>query len=164
MVKATGKEYETDMKWLNRISSLFLIGLSLLILFSSLKLGIGSFRKPGAGFIPLIASVLVFSLSLWVLGTERKGPAEKEKKLSKRWQSGTRMIGMVLGLSFYIYFFKVLGYLLAAFFFMVIMFSIYEPRRWHKHIVVAVLVVGISYIVFRSLGVQLPKGVFPVGW
>lgn len=158
------KEYETDMKWLNRINSLFLIGLSLLILFSSLKLGIGSLRKPGPGFIPLGASVLVFSLSLWVLITGIRGSAEEQKKLSNSWQNLTKMISLVIGLSFYIYFLKFLGYLIAAFLLLFIMFFIYEPKKWHKHIVVAVLVASLSFFVFRSLGVHLPSGIFRIEW
>lgn len=153
------------MKWLNRINSLCLIGFSLLILFSSLKLGIGSLRKPGPGFIPLIASVLVFSLSLLVLIMGIKGSArDEEKKSFIPWQNLIKIISLVIALSFYIYFLKFLGYLIAAFLLMFIMFFIFEPKKWLIHVVSAIIAASLSFVVFRSLGVQLPAGIFRIAW
>lgn len=152
------------MKWLNRITTLCLMGVSIFILFSSLKLGIGSLRKPGAGFIPLLASLLAFALSLSVLIMGMKGSAKEEKKLSIRWQSLTKMISLVIGLSAYIFFLKPLGFLIAAFLLMFSMFFIFEPRKLYIHAVSAAIVAALSFFIFRGLGVQLPVGILRLGW
>jgi hypothetical protein len=159
------KDMEVDMKWLNRLSTLFLIGISLLILFSSLELGIGSLRKPGAGFIPFVASILVLPLSLVVLIMGMKGsPPGQEKRPFVRWQNLTKMISLVVGLSGYVMFLKSLGYVIAAFLLMFLMFFIYNPKKWCTHIVAAVIVAAVSFCVFRTLGVELPAGIFHIGW
>ena len=152
------------MNWLNRASSLFLVGLSLLILFSSIKLGIGNLRKPGPGFIPLLASALVLIFSLIILMMEMRRSAGVEKKTSLPWQNLIRMVSLVLGLAFYIFFLKMLGYLIAAFLLMFIMFFIFEPKRWRTHLASAGIAAALSFFTFRSLGVQLPAGLFHIGW
>ena len=57
------------MKILNRISPIFLMGLSVLIGFGSIKLGIVTPGNMGPGFVPFLASALLFILSLLILIT-----------------------------------------------------------------------------------------------
>ena len=45
------------MKWLNGISDLSFLGLSVIVFVLSLKLGIGKVQSPGPGFMPSVVSV-----------------------------------------------------------------------------------------------------------
>ncbi len=155
---------EGAMKRLDHITSLFLIALSLLILISSVQLGIGNLRKPGAGFIPFLASVLVFCLSVAVFMMGWKRPPGEEKRSTVGWQNAAKMVLLVVGLCIYISFLKVLGYLIVASLLMFVMFFIFDPKKWYMHIVSALVVAGVSFAVFRGLGVQLPTGILPIGW
>jgi hypothetical protein len=67
------------MKRLNQITSLFLMGFSVFIFTSSLKLGIGDLQNPGPGFMPLLCSVLLFSLSLVVFIKNLRMSRRKDK-------------------------------------------------------------------------------------
>ncbi|OGP62006.1 MAG: hypothetical protein A2170_11325 [Deltaproteobacteria bacterium RBG_13_53_10] len=152
------------MKWLDHIISLFLVALSLVILFSSVQLGLGTLRKPGAGFIPFLASVLVFCLSMVVLMMGMKRRPHEEKRSWVGWQNFGKMVILVMGLCVYISILKAIGYLIAASFLMFLMFFIFDPKKWYVHILSALLVSGVSFVIFRGLGVQLPTGIFSIGW
>lgn len=152
------------MKWLDRINSLFLIALSLLILVSSVQLGLGNLRKPGAGFIPFLASVLVFCLSIVVLMMGMKRRPHEEKRIRVGWQNFGKMAILVMGLCVYVSILKAIGYLIAASLLMFLMFFIFDPKKWYVHILSALVVSGVSFVIFRGLGVQLPTGIFSIGW
>ncbi|OGP62010.1 MAG: hypothetical protein A2170_11360 [Deltaproteobacteria bacterium RBG_13_53_10] len=148
------------MTRLNRISSLFLMGFSVIIFFSSLQLGIGNPKSPGPGFAPLLASVLVFSLSLLVLIQGMRVSEEKKRRPKDRnyLLKPTFLVLAVLGYSFLL---NVLGYLVTAFLLMFAMFSIGEPKKLSRNLIIAAIVIIMSFILFRKLlGVQLPKGIF----
>ena len=152
------------MKWLDRINCLFLIALSLVILVSSVQLGLGNLRKPGAGFIPFLASVLVFCLSTVVLITGTRREPHEEKRSRVGWQNVGKIVVLVVGLIVYISILKPIGYLIAASFLMFLMFFIFNPKKWYVHILSALLVSVVSFVIFRGLGVQLPAGILSIGW
>ena len=55
------------MNALDRGSCIFLLGLSVLVSLMSLRLGIGGLELMGAGFMPFLASILLFVLTIIVL-------------------------------------------------------------------------------------------------
>lgn len=156
------------MKWLNRISSLFLIGLSLLIFYSSLNLGIGTVQKPGPGFMPILASALVFSLSFLVFIKEIKTTGlakDEERQASLGWENLIKPINLVIALCGYSFVLELFGYLITAFLLMFAMLFIYEPKKWYIHIIIAAIVANLSFLVFyKWLRVQLPMGLFRIAW
>ncbi len=152
------------MKWMKRVSSLFLLGYSALIFFSSLKLGMGDTKKPGPGFMPMLASLLVFCLSSFIFIKELKGSEPEEKKGALKGQKyffkGAILIVAVLGYSVLL---EWVGYLIAIFLLMFGLFSVSEPKKWHKNIAIAAVVAILSFVIFRRLlGVQLPTGMFKI--
>jgi len=45
------------------------------------------------------------------------------------------------------------------------LFSVTEPQQWRKNLVIAALVAVFSFLVFdKWLRVQLPDGIFLIGW
>ena len=148
----------------NQMISFSFMGFSLLIFFSSLQVGIGDLRSPGPGFLPLLASVLLFSVSLFVFVGIKK-PDEKEKEGSLIDLSHSlKPACLVLGLIGYAFLVSILGYLITTFVFMFVMLTIAEPKKWRKNIISAVVIIIISFLIFNKwLRVPLPAGIFR-GW
>ena len=149
------------MKWLNPISSLVLMVFSVLIFISAFKLGIGNPKDPGPGFMPCLASVLVFSLSSVVLLKGKNGP---DRKRSSRGQKSVMkpllLVIIILGYSFLL---DVVGYLATAFLLMFAMFSLVEPKKWPRNVVLAAGIVILSFLLFKILlGVRLPMGMLRI--
>jgi putative tricarboxylic transport membrane protein len=159
----------TDMKkWLRKISSLLTIGISVLIVVSSIQLGIGDLSTPGPGFTAFLVSALALLLSLFVFFKEMVGSRKyhDETTPSLSWKNLVRPTGAMLVLFVFILLLQGFGYRIAAFFLMFGMFFIYNPRKWYYHIFSAAAVAALTFFIFdRWLGVQFPSGdLFPIGW
>ncbi len=154
------------MKWLNRISNLSLIGFSVLIVFLCVELGIGNPQSPGPGFMPSLAAVLLFSLSLLTIIFDIKGSVkEEEGKSSLRWEDLIKPFSLVASLIGYAFLLNILGYLVTTFLVLFVLFSITEPQKWRKDMVIAAIVATLSFLVFdKWLHVQLPSDIFLIGW
>ncbi len=157
------------MKWLNRISSLSLIGFSLLFFFLSLRLGIGNPKDPGTGFMPFLASIILFFLSLSVLIIEiieRERPRKHEKdKPTIGWRNLRKSIILVVALIGYTFLLNIFGFLITTFTLMFIMLSITEAKKWHKNILISAIVVILTFIVFKKLfGIPFPVGIIHITW
>lgn len=151
-------------KWMNRISNIFLLGFSVLILSLSLKLGIGNVQKPGPGFVPFLTSILLLSLSSLIFIKEIRGSAEDGGKISFiKWENLTKPINLMIALIGYTFLFETLGYLISTFLLMLAMFIIYEAKRWHVQMITAAIIVSLSFLLFYVwLRVPLPTGLFDV--
>lgn len=148
------------MKVLNVVSSLILIGISTFVFFSSLSLGIGQLRNPGPGFMPFLASILVLSLSLIILVMGLKGKNEGSSPIDrKKIFYPTILVMAILGYSFLL---DVLGFLISIFLLMFVMFSMSQPTKWMKNIAISVVVIMVSYFIFKWLGVRFPGGILRI--
>ncbi len=151
------------MKWLNQVTSLFLMAFSILILTSSLHLGVGSLQAPGPGFVGFLASILLFVLSLVIFVKEIISVGEEKTSLG--WQNLSKSFIITVALSGYALFLETLGFLLSSFILMTITLLISSPRRWYYHMLVAFMIVNVSYLVFcKWLRVVLPLGIFHIRW
>lgn len=150
------------MKWLERISSLFLMAFSVLIFWSSVRLGIGSPGDPGPGFMPILASVVLFGVSIVIFVIGIQGASEKESSLTDL-RGLTKPVCLVMILLGYAYLLGILGFLGAAFLAMFAMFSLAERRKWRLNLVISGITVIVGYIVFAKwLQVQLPAGILGI--
>ena len=154
------------MKWLHSLSSLLLISFSVLILVLSLRIGIGSFDNPGPGFMGFLASILLFLLTVIILGKETMKPARQELEgHSMHWKSLTKPFVLTMALCCYAFILEILGYLVSTFFLMFVMLLINNPRKWALHIVNALIIVNVTYLIFNKvLRVLLPSGAFRISW
>ena len=152
------------MKFSDRISSLFLITLSVFVLVGSYKLGIGTLQNLGTGFMPFLASALLFILSLFIL----MGIGRKSGEINGRppvvWKNLLRPGSLIIALLIYMLLVNHLGYVLTAFLLMTQMFFVSEPKKWFKNIISSAMIAILSFIFFRWLQVQLPTGLFDIGW
>jgi putative tricarboxylic transport membrane protein len=157
----------TDVnKWFKRVSSLLIIGVSVLILVQSFGLGIGDLKTPGPGFTSFLASSLALLLCLIVFVKEIVASTrEDETKSPLSWKNLAKPAGAMMMLMVFVLFLKAFGYLIACFFLMFGMLFIYSPKGWRTHIFVAIGVAVLTFFVFQTwLGVRFPSGsVFSIG-
>jgi putative tricarboxylic transport membrane protein len=139
------------------------MGFSLLIILSSLKLGVGDFQTPGPGFMGFLASILLVVLSLIILIQESK--KEGGKKGPFGWDNLSKPFIIIVALSIYALILDTLGFLLSSFLLMWVMLLISNPRRWFYHMIVALIIVNVSYLVLcKLLRVVFPAGIFRIQW
>jgi putative tricarboxylic transport membrane protein len=151
------------MAWLSRISALVLLAFSVSIFLLSVRLGIGRLHSPGPGFMPSLASAVLFFLSLFVfLSHTRRPMKDQEEGHLAGWKGLAKPMGLVAALIGYAFVLNVMGYLISAFLLMFMLFLMAEPQKWRKDVVIAAIVAVLSFLVFNQwLGVRLPTGIFP---
>ena len=149
------------MKSHDRGSSLFWLLLAIFICIQSLRMGIGTPRNPGMGFMTFGSSVLLGILSLAIffqtfLKNEAAGTTPTLSFLG--WK---KMIFVVIALSVYSALLPILGYLIATFLLMSFLFWVKEGMRWQWIFGSAFLASLVTYIVFSKwLNCQFPDGLF----
>jgi hypothetical protein len=125
-----------------------------------LRLPLGSWRDPGAGFLPLGAGIFLGILSViaFFQTGSKKGEKVQRSLYSKgRWKSIALILLALCGYSIFLDF---LGFLLTTFFLLVLLFRFVEPQPWKVAIGGSLLASVLSYLVFEIwLKTQLPPGV-----
>ncbi len=136
------------------------------ICLGSIKLRLGDFHTPGAGFLPFLAGALlaVFGLllmlsTLYSLG-KRGGNGEDHAVPTRRprrsFLNPLLTVAILLG---YILLLEPLGFLLTTFVCLLLLFKLSEPQRWVTPLVLSCATAVLSYLVFSVwLQCQLPKG------
>jgi hypothetical protein len=153
------------MKRLNQVTSLFLMAFCILIITSSLKLGVGSLKAPGPGFMGFLSSILLFILSLVIFAKESATSAKEEGIGHFGWENLSKQFIITVALCGYAFVLEILGFLISSFILMWIMLLTDNPRKWFYHMVVAFIVVNGSYLILcKLLGVVLPGGIFRIRW
>jgi ABC-type glycerol-3-phosphate transport system permease component len=128
-----------------------------------LKLGTPS--DPGPGFLPFGTGALLGILALVhllkVSVVVSNGKNEEFLRQEVKWRS---TLVVVLAVLVYALLLPFLGYLIATFILMVVLFSLNDRRKWSLVIPASLLVIGITYFVFHVwLKVQFPPGYFRIG-
>jgi len=146
-------------------SSLVWLGVGIIFLVGSLRAGL--FRKgiPGPGFLPFIIAVSVIVLSLMVFfpaSSRRKEDAVKIENFFPEKESFKKVLLGLMALFAYGFALEYTGYLITTFVFMIFTSRIMERGKWTGPLIMAVLTAVLSYLLFVSLEVQLPRGVLGI--
>jgi hypothetical protein len=143
-----------------RVSSLFFLLVSIMVLIGSIRLGIGTTRAPGAGFITFGASALlgILSLSLVVKTLVKKQEPEEAVFRGTLWWrvafAGLAVLGYALLL-------PILGYLITSFLLMSFLYWLVRAQRWYWIIISSLLSSLASWGLFsKLLNCQFPTGIF----
>jgi hypothetical protein len=151
-VQMAGKEWMIN-------AAMFLIGVVFLI--ESLRLGLGSFRRPGPGLLPLytgVALALVASFSLIRCLFAPRGEKDKEKFFG---QSIGNVVIILVGLVAYVFLLPWLGYIVSTFMLLMFLFRAGGFRKWGLILLLAFLATAATHLVFSSwLNLRFPKGIF----
>jgi putative tricarboxylic transport membrane protein len=148
------------MKDIDRAGGFFFLLVGGYAVAESLRLPLGGFRHPDAGFLPFgLGIALVFLSALLLIRTCRK-THQGEWLL---WGEGKYRVGVAAAsMLCYVFVLNCLGYMIATCLIMIVILRLLERLRWLTALLVTVPSVLISYIAFSFyLGVPLPKGLIP---
>jgi putative tricarboxylic transport membrane protein len=141
-------------------AALFWIGLGLYTIYASLRMGSGSFRSPGPGLMPLLLGVLLCLTSLYYIVTELIRKSVEAGAKENQWAKANpaKVIPVVLILLAYAVTLEWLGYLVASFLMLFVLFWVAGMKRVSAVLSSLAAVLG-SYALFTYLGVVFPHGI-----
>lgn len=142
-----------------------LIGLALggFVIWSGLKLKLGTINDPGSGYVLFYTGILmcVFAGSIIVSAVTEGGPTLASRWENARWSKPLLVIGCLMAFSFAL---EQLGFLLSSIPLMLLLLRLIDPVRWSLAVPIAVLVPTVMWWVLkRLLLIQLPSGLFGIG-
>lgn len=138
-------------RWIGLLLALF----SLYVCIESVRLGLGTFQRPGPGFLPFSAGATLGVLSLALISLAHFGRTEKREA----WQNPGHVLMVFLALLGFTLLVEWLGFILSAFLLVWFLLKIVEGRGWGFSVGVAMVVAGASYVIFDVwLRAQLPAG------
>jgi hypothetical protein len=146
----------------DQVSGLFWLAISILVCVKSLHANIGTFGRPGAGFLPFWSGCILGTLSIiLVVGSLLKKSASGDIAHLWKGMEWGRVVSAFISLFIYGFFLERLGYLIATFWLIIVMLGIIgRPKVWVL-VVSALIVVLVTYVVFDVwLEVRLPRGIF----
>ncbi len=151
------------MKRAEQVTCIFWLALAGSVCWGAFQLNLGIPSEPGSGFLPFGTGLLLGILALvhLVQITFRKTEKQESFLGEVRWKRGG---SLVFSLFFYVLLLPWLGYIVATFLFMLVLFSLYERRKWWVVGSLSLLVIGVTFLVFHHwLKVQFPPGFLRIG-
>jgi putative tricarboxylic transport membrane protein len=148
------------MKAADRISAAFWIAFALVAIEQSYRLGLGSLRQPGPGFLFFWTGILLVALSLVILiKTFAHNGEEQTEKPIFAGVNYTKIILVSVAIFLYALLLDFLGFILVTFLLFAFILAVAERKRWFFAICSSLIVAIGSYLVFETwLETQLPKG------
>lgn len=142
-----------------------LIGLALgaFVIWSGLKLKLGTIHDPGSGFVLFYTGILicVFAVTIIAAAITDGGPTFGSRWRDARW---TKPLLVIVCLTAFSLALEPLGFLLSSIPLMLLLMRVIDPVRWSLAIPLSVLVpLGMWWILKHLLAIQLPSGLFEIG-
>src|SRR3989304_5776282 len=139
-------------RWIGFLFALF----SLYVCVESVRLGLGTYQQPGAGFVPFCAGVTLGILSLALIFLAFVLDAKK----AEAWHNPDRILMVFLAILGFTLLLEWLGFILSALLLIWFLLKVVERRGGGFSVGVALLVAGASYVVFDVwLRAHLPAGI-----
>ena len=144
----------------DRISGTFLFLFSILIAVESYRMGIGSLRVPGPGFIVFWTAVAIGIMSaVVVLRTWSQAGDGKAEPLAFKRKNLLKLGLIVLFLFLYAFSMETLGFIPVTLLLFILLLGWIERKNWLLVGAVSLLVTAIAYLIFDVwLEAQLPLG------
>jgi hypothetical protein len=145
----------------NQISSLFLMILAIFTGVISIQLGVGGLDLMGSGFMPLLASILLFVLSLTdFISSLVKGRTRKRDKKGPTLGELTKPAILIGALIVYVYFLSSVGFPIMTFLLVYVLFVVMQPKKWRLDLFYAAILSAVTFLFFDvALKVRLPAGI-----
>jgi putative tricarboxylic transport membrane protein len=154
------------MKKLDLWSGLFWMVVGVLISLQAFRLGLGTLRAPGPGFLffwggialAALASSILISALRSLLTKRSEGDSKAFENVHWR-----KVVCVLVSLIAYGALFEKLGYLIATFLLIGFLLQTIETKKWYFGILIAFLSSTLSYLLFDVwLQVRLPAGLFGI--
>jgi putative tricarboxylic transport membrane protein len=143
-------------------ASAALLALAAAASVAAYRLGLGTVHNPGPGFMPFAAAALFGLLALGQLVRAALAPAAPADRTpafaGSRWGLLALVLATLLATGFL---FERIGFVLATFLMLVVLFGVVVGKRWWVALLSAALIVAVARLISGALGVPLPQG--PLG-
>ena len=139
------------------------LALGLFVVWSGLKLKLGTINDPGSGYVLFYTGLLMcaFAVSIIVSALTEGGPSFASRWENARWGKPLRIIVCLIGFALAL---EPLGFLLSAIPLMLLLLRLIDPVRWSLAIPIAILApYGMWWVLKHLLAIQLPSGLFEIG-
>ena len=142
-----------------------LIGLALggFVIWSGLKLKLGTINDPGSGYVLFYTGILMclFAASIIFTAVTEGGPTFGSRWKDVRWTKPLMVIACLTAFAFSL---DTFGFLLSAIPLMVLLLRVIDPVRWPLAIPLSILApLGMWWVLKHLLGIQLPSVMFEIG-
>jgi putative tricarboxylic transport membrane protein len=144
----------------DRISGIFWLIFSLYVSVESYRMGLGSLRQPGPGFLFFWVSVVVgiMSLVIFIREWRQKRTEESSIPIFGKLNVG-KLVLVLISVFLYALLIETLGFILVTLLLFLFLLGIIEKKRWPFTIFVSIAVTAVAYLVFEVwLQSQLPTG------
>ncbi len=149
------------MKRSDLLSSLFLLGLAILICLGALRLEVGNPHQPAPGFFPFVSG-LALGIFSWLILLRAWKKVEPQKRF---WRPDADKKGILLALGvliFYALSLERLGFLLTNLLFFFLIGRFVAHRNWGVAVAYSILgSTGVQLIFGTLFNTPLPSGLFP---
>ena len=145
----------------DRLSSLFWFLLGLIATYGSVKLGIGSAREPGSGFLPFLASLSISLIAIIIFLQTYVKCGKSQRTFSSLWRGirWSRALYVCIITVGYTLIFENLGFAVSTFIFLMTLLKGIESIAWRKALLISVFSTALCYLLLSfSLESTLPKG------
>jgi putative tricarboxylic transport membrane protein len=143
----------------DRISGSVLVIFSLLVIWQSRLLPLGTFRQPGPAYIPVLLASLLLIFGVILVATGGRAPALS----TIRWNEWRQALAIFLACILAVFGIERLGYRLTVLLMLGFLLKLVERRGWALSAILAlVLAFGSFYLFHTLLRVPLPLG--PMGF
>jgi putative tricarboxylic transport membrane protein len=139
------------------------LALGVFVIWSGLKLKLGTINDPGSGYVLFYTGVLMclFAASIVVAAVTEGGPTFGSRWDGARW---TKPLVIIASLIAYSIALDQLGFLVSTIPLMLLLLRVIDPVRWTLAIPLAVLApLGVWWVLKHALLIQLPSGIFEIG-
>lgn len=143
------------------IGSVFWLVIAVYVAVTAYQLGLGGFHRPGPGLVFFLAALLLAIFSVVDLaGSFRQGvKGDKEDVLTWSRLQWQKIVLFIVFISAYIYFLNLLGFPVATFLLMTVLFKIAESMKWRVSVFASLITTIVSYVIFKVwLMVPFPSG------
>ena len=137
--------------------------LGVFVIWSGIKLKIGTINDPGSGYVPFYTGILmcIFSIAIIYAALKYGGPTFKSLWAGTRWTKPVLVIACLVIFSLLL---DRVGFLLSAIPLMFVLLRVVDPVRWVLTIPIAILTpLGAWWVLKHLLHIQLPAGIFEIG-
>ena len=143
----------------DRVSGGALVIFSLLVIWESRVLPLGTFRQPGPAYIPILLATLLLIFGIFVVATAGRAPALS----TIRWTEWRHALAIMAACIFAVLSIERLGYRLTVLLMLVFLVKGVERRGWVEAATFALTFAFGSFFLFDTLlRVPLPRG--PLGF
>ncbi len=146
----------------DRVSSIFWLAVGFIVVYGSIRLGLGKLREPGPGFLPFLAAGFFCLMALVVFFQSFFKGKGFQAQISTLWEGvqWRRPVFIGLLLAAYILAMERIGFLLTTFIILAIMFKGENLAWWKAAFLSALVSVGAFLLFDTLLKATLPKGIF----